>query len=82
MLKHEYNRFLSFEGTLKNKKYICEHKYTKSDTFTKVTQKYVFSKIATFETLSAMPHFQNSIGNLPFLSVFGNSKSDWNIKIA
>ena len=48
----------------------------------KVTQKYVFSKIATFETLSAMPHFQNSIGNLPFLSVFGNSISDWNIKIA
>ena len=43
----------------------------------KVTQKYVFSKIATFETLSAMPHFQNSIGNLPFLSVFGNSKSDF-----
>ena len=42
----------------------------------KVTQRYVFSKITTFETLSAMPHFQNSIGNLPFLSVFGNSKSD------
>ena len=29
----------------------------------KVTQRYVFSKIATFETLSAMPHSQNSIGN-------------------
>ena len=42
----------------------------------KVTQKYVFSKITTFETLLAMPHFQNSIGNLLFLSVFGNSKSD------
>ena len=42
----------------------------------KTTQSYLF------ETLSSMPHFQNSIGNLPFLSVFGNSKSDWNIKIA
>ena len=42
----------------------------------KVTQKYVFSKITTFETLSAMPHSQNSIGNWPFLTVFGNPKSD------
>ena len=30
---------------------------------TNVTQRYVFSKIATFETLSAMPQSQNSIGN-------------------
>ena len=29
----------------------------------KVTQRHVLSKIATFETLSAMPHSQNSIGN-------------------
>ena len=42
----------------------------------KVTQKYIFSKIATFETLSAMPHSQNSIGNWPFLTVFRNPKSD------
>ena len=28
-----------------------------------------------------MSHFLNSIGNLPFLSVLGNSKSDSNIKI-
>ena len=34
---------------------------------TNVTQRYVFSKIATFETLSAMPQSQNSIGNWPFL---------------
>ena len=36
---------------------------------TNVTQRYVFSKIATFETLSAMPQSQNSIGNWPFLRV-------------
>ena len=48
----------------------------------KVTRRYVFSKIATFETLSAMPHSQDSIGNWPFLIVFGNPKSDWNIKLA
>ena len=30
---------------------------------TNVTQRYVFSKITTFETLSAMPQSQNSIGN-------------------
>ena len=41
----------------------------------KVTRRYVFSKITTFETLSAMPHIPNSIGNLPFLTVFGNLKS-------
>ena len=29
----------------------------------KVTQRHMFSKITTFETLSAMPHSQNSIGN-------------------
>ena len=29
----------------------------------KVTQRYVFSKITTFETLSVMPQSQNSIGN-------------------
>ena len=28
----------------------------------KVTQRYVFSKVTTFETLSVMPHSQNSIG--------------------
>ena len=44
----------------------------------KVTQRYRFSKV----TLSAMPHYQNSIGKLSFLTVFGNPKSDWNIKIA
>ena len=42
----------------------------------KVIQKYVFSKIKTFETLSTMAHSQNSIGNWPFLTVFGNPKSD------
>ena len=42
----------------------------------KVTQRYVFSKVTTFETLSAMPHYQISIGNLPFLTVFGNPKSN------
>ena len=42
----------------------------------KVTQKYVFSKITTFETLSAMLHSQNSNGNSPFLIVFRNHKSD------
>ena len=36
---------------------------------TNVTQRCVFSKIATFETLSAMPQSQNSIGNWPFLRV-------------
>ena len=29
----------------------------------KVAQRYIFSKITTFETLPAMPHSQNSIGN-------------------
>ena len=29
----------------------------------KVTQRYVFSKITTFQTLPAMPHSQKSIGN-------------------
>ena len=48
----------------------------------KVTQRYVFSKITTFETLLAMPHSQNSIGNWLFLTAFENPKSDWNIKIA
>ena len=43
---------------------------------TKVTEWYVFSKITTFEILSAMLHFQNSIGKWPFLTVFGNHKSD------
>ena len=43
---------------------------------------YVFSKITTFETLSAVPHSQNSIGNWAFLTDFGNPKSDWNIKLA
>ena len=47
----------------------------------KVTQIYVFSKITTFETLTAMPHSQNSIGNWAFLTVYGNPKSVWNIKI-
>ena len=28
----------------------------------KVTQRYIFSKVTTFETLSVMPHSQNSIG--------------------
>ena len=42
----------------------------------KVTQMYVFSKITTFETLSAMPCSQNSMGKWPFLTVFGNPKSD------
>ena len=48
----------------------------------KVTQRYVFSKVTTFETLSVMPHSQNSIGKWSFLRVFGNPKSDWNIKTA
>ena len=47
----------------------------KTKLWPKVIQKYVFSKI-TFETLSAMPHSQNSIGNWPFLTIFGNPKSD------
>ena len=29
----------------------------------KVTQRYLLSKVTTFETLSVMPHSQNSIGN-------------------
>ena len=29
---------------------------------TNVTNWYVFSKLTTFKTLSAMPHCQNSIG--------------------
>ena len=48
----------------------------------KVTQRYIFSKITTYETLSAMPHSPNSVGNWPFLTVFRNPKSDGNIKIA
>ena len=42
----------------------------------KVTQRYIFSKVTTFETLSVMPHSRNSIGNWSFLTVFGNPKSD------
>ena len=42
----------------------------------KVTQRYVFSKLTTFETLSAMSYFQNSIGNWPFLTIFRNPKSN------
>ena len=42
----------------------------------KVTQRYIFSKVTSFETLSAMPHSQNSIGTCPFLTVFRNPKSD------
>ena len=76
MLKHEYNSFLSFEGTFKIKECICEHKYTKMKLLPKVTQRYVFSKITTFETLPAMPHSQNSIGNWSLLTVFENPKSD------
>ena len=42
----------------------------------KVTQRYLFSKITTFETLSAMSRPQNSIGNWPFLTAFRNPKFD------
>ena len=42
----------------------------------KMTRSYIFSKIITFETLSAMLNCQNSIGNLSFLTVFGKLKSD------
>ena len=35
----------------------------------KVTKRYVFSKVTTFETLSVMPQSQNSIGDWPFLTV-------------
>ena len=42
----------------------------------KVTQRYIFSKVTTFEALSVMPHSRNSIGNWSFLTVFGNPKSD------
>ena len=45
-------------------------------TLPKVTQRYVFSKVTTFKTLSAMPHSQNSLGNRPFLTFFGNHKLD------
>ena len=45
----------------------------KMELLPKVSQRYLFSKITTFETLSAMPHFQNSIGKLPFPSVFGDT---------
>ena len=48
----------------------------------KVTQRYVSSKITTFENLQAMPHSQNSIANWLFLTVFENPKFYWNIKIA
>ena len=41
----------------------------------KGTQRYVFLKVTTFETLSAMPHSQNSTGNWPSLIVSGNPKS-------
>ena len=53
-----------------------EHKYTKMKFLPKVTRRYAFSKLKTFETLSDMPHSQNFIGNGPFLTVFGNPKSD------
>ena len=33
MLKHEYNKFVSFEGNFKNKEQIREHKYTKKGNF-------------------------------------------------
>ena len=42
----------------------------------KATQKYAFSKITTFETLLAMPHSPNFIGNGQFLTVFRNPKSE------
>ena len=54
----------------------------KMELLPKVTQRYAFSKITTSETLPAMLQSQNSIGYWPFLTVFGNFKSDWNIKIA
>ena len=40
----------------------------------KVTQRYLLSKVTTFETLSVMP--QDSIGNWSFRAVFRNPKSD------
>ena len=40
-----------------------EHKHTKKKLLPKDTQRYASSKITTSETLSAMPHSQNSIGN-------------------
>ena len=47
-----------------------EHKHTKKKLLPKDTQRYASSKIATSETLSAMPQSQNSIGNWPFSTVF------------
>ena len=46
----------------RNKKYVSIN-IQKMKLLPKVTQIYVFSKITTFETLPAMPHSQNSIGN-------------------
>ena len=46
---------------LRTRNKICGHKYTKNEILTKVTQRYVFSKIKTFETSSVMPHSQNYI---------------------
>ena len=43
--KHEYNIFLSFEGTFKNKEQICEHKYTKKKLLPKVIQRYAYLKL-------------------------------------
>ena len=41
-----------------------------------VTQRYVFSKITTFETSLALPYSENSIDNWPFLTISGNPRSD------
>ena len=46
----------------------------------KVTQRYVFFLKIT--TLPSTPHSQSSNGNSPFLTVFRNPKSKWNIKMA
>ena len=45
-----------------------EYKYRKMKLLPEVSQKYEILKITTFETLLAMPHSQNSIGNSPFLN--------------
>ena len=42
----------------------------------KVTQRYIFSKITTFETSSALPNSENSIDNWPLLTISGNPTSD------
>ena len=63
MLKHRYNdRFLSFRVLLRMRNKYVSINIQKMELLTKVTQRYVFSKI-TYENLSAMPHSQNSIGN-------------------